>query len=119
MKIIFSGGAGSVTGSSHLIEVGGHQVLLDCGLYQGADARERGNEEFPFDPAKVDYLVLSHAHIDHSGRIPMLYKRALKERLFQLHQPTTYARLCCGIQHIFKSRMLNGKIVAVVVVGKS
>ncbi|NLB23159.1 MAG: MBL fold metallo-hydrolase [Clostridium sp.] len=81
MKIIFSGGAGSVTGSSHLIEVGGHQVLLDCGLYQGADARERGNEEFPFDPAKVDYLVLSHAHIDHSGRIPMLYKKGFKGKI--------------------------------------
>ena len=81
MKINFSGGAGSVTGSSHLLEVSGRQVLLDCGLYQGADARERGNEEFPFDPSKVDYLVLSHAHIDHSGRIPMLYKEGFKGKI--------------------------------------
>lgn len=81
MKFKFSGAAGSVTGSSHLIEVGDRQVLLDCGLYQGSDARERGNEEFPFDPAKIDFLILSHAHIDHSGRVPMLYKHGFRGKI--------------------------------------
>lgn len=88
MKIKFSGGAGSVTGSSHLIEVNGRQVLLDCGLYQGREARERGNEEFPFDPASVDYLILSHAHIDHSGRVPMLYKLGFRGTI--VSTPPTY-----------------------------
>lgn len=81
MKIEFSGGAGCVTGSSHLITASGRKVLLDCGLYQGADAKERGNDSFPFDPAQIDCLVLSHAHIDHSGRIPMLYKKGFRGRI--------------------------------------
>lgn len=93
MKIKFSGGAGSVTGSSHLLEVRGHQILLDCGLYQGADARERGNDEFPFDPSTIEYLILSHAHIDHSGRIPMLYKKGFRGKI--LATPPTYD--LCGI----------------------
>lgn len=78
MKIEFSGAAGTVTGSSHLFEVGGRKVLLDCGLYQGADAKARGNDVFPFDPKTIDYLILSHAHIDHSGRIPMLYRQGFR-----------------------------------------
>ncbi|UUM13256.1 MBL fold metallo-hydrolase [Clostridiaceae bacterium HFYG-1003] len=93
MKLKFSGAAGSVTGSSHLLEVNGHQVLLDCGLYQGADAKIRGNDVFPFDPAKIEYLILSHAHIDHSGRIPMLYKKGFRGRI--ISTPPTYD--LCGI----------------------
>lgn len=93
MKIEFSGGAGCVTGSSHLITAGGQRVLLDCGLYQGLDAKTRGNDTFPFDPSKIDYLILSHAHIDHSGRIPMLYKKGFRGRI--LATPPTCD--LCGI----------------------
>lgn len=81
MKIEFYGGAGTVTGSSYLITVAGKKVLLDCGLYQGSDARKRGNDAFPFDPAELDYMILSHAHIDHSGRIPMLYRHGFRGRI--------------------------------------
>lgn len=81
MKIDFSGGAGSVTGSSHLFEVNGRKVLVDCGLYQGKDARERSNENFLFNPGEVDFLIVSHAHIDHTGRIPMLYKKGFRGRI--------------------------------------
>lgn len=88
MKIEFYGGAGTVTGSSYLITAGGRKVLLDCGLYQGSDARKRGNDTFPFDPAAVEYLILSHAHIDHSGRIPMLYKHGFRGKI--LSTPPTY-----------------------------
>lgn len=88
MKIEFYGGAGTVTGSSYLITVAGHKILLDCGLYQGADARKRGNDSFPFDPATLDYMVLSHAHIDHSGRIPMLYRHGFRGKV--LCTPPTY-----------------------------
>lgn len=88
MKIEFSGGAGTVTGSSHLITAGDHKVLLDCGLYQGADEKARGNDVFPFDPAAIDYLILSHAHIDHSGRIPMLYKKGFRGSI--IATPPTY-----------------------------
>lgn len=81
MRIDFSGAAGNVTGSSHLLTINGHKVLLDCGLYQGKDEKERGNDVFPFIPEDVEYLILSHAHIDHSGRIPMLFKRGFKGKI--------------------------------------
>ncbi len=75
MKITFYGAARTVTGSQHLIEVNGKRILLDCGLYQGkrSEANHR-NRELPFEAASVDVMVLSHAHIDHSGNIPNLVK---------------------------------------------
>lgn len=75
MRLTFFGAAKEVTGSMHLIEVNNQRVLLDCGLYQGrrSDTYER-NLHFPFDPAAVDAVVLSHAHIDHSGNLPNLCK---------------------------------------------
>ncbi len=75
MKITFHGAARTVTGSQHLVDVDGKRILLDCGLYQGRrrDMIER-NRNFPFDPASIDVMVLSHAHIDHSGNIPNLVK---------------------------------------------
>lgn len=75
MKITFHGAVRTVTGSQHLIEVGRHRILLDCGLYQGRrNASYERNRALPFDPAKLDLVVLSHAHIDHSGNIPTLVK---------------------------------------------
>ena len=79
MKIQFCGAASGVTGSCHLITTDSHKVLLDCGQFQGSKAEEAKNfEAFPFDPAEIDYLILSHAHIDHCGRIPLLVKRGFK-----------------------------------------
>ncbi|MDH3994531.1 MAG: MBL fold metallo-hydrolase [Gammaproteobacteria bacterium] len=73
--ITFHGAAQEVTGSCHLLEGPGiGRVLLDCGMHQGGDAVERiQDEEFPFDPASIDAVVLSHAHLDHSGMLPRLY----------------------------------------------
>jgi metallo-beta-lactamase family protein len=62
----------------HILHINGKTVLLDCGLYQGKGEKVFGNEEFDFNPKEVDYVILSHAHIDHSGRIPLLYKRGFK-----------------------------------------
>lgn len=81
MNIDFYGAAGCVTGSSHLLKVKGKNILLDCGLYQGKDEHERGNDTFNFNPRSIDYLILSHAHIDHSGRIPLLYKQGFKGKV--------------------------------------
>ncbi|GAA0177025.1 MBL fold metallo-hydrolase [Clostridium sediminicola] len=78
MKLEFYGAAKCVTGSCHLLTINNKNILLDCGLYQGKDEKDRGNNEFNFDPKKIDYVILSHAHIDHSGRIPFLYKKGFK-----------------------------------------
>jgi len=73
--LTFHGAAGEVTGSCHLLEAGGRRVLLDCGLIQGGHRDEaRNRDPFPFDAAAIDAVVLSHAHIDHSGRLPLLVR---------------------------------------------
>ncbi len=83
MKIKFCGAAGTTTGSQHLLEVNGQKILLDCGLYQGrrADAYER-NRHFLFNPGEVDAMVLSHAHIDHSGNLPNLCKQGYRGNIY-------------------------------------
>lgn len=83
MDIQFCGAARSVTGSQHLIRINGQKLLLDCGLFQGRrqEAFER-NRTFPFDPASVDAMILSHAHIDHSGNIPNLVKQGFKGTIY-------------------------------------
>lgn len=83
MKIQFCGATTGVTGSCHLITTQNHKILLDCGQFQGGEAQEALNyEDFPFDPAEIEYMVLSHAHIDHCGRIPLLIKRGFKGSIY-------------------------------------
>lgn len=72
MRVTPYGAAGQVTGSCHLVEAAGINLLLDCGMYQGPEARH-GNAGFDFDPAAVDAVVVTHAHLDHIGRLPLLY----------------------------------------------
>lgn len=73
MRISFHGAVREVTGSCHLVEVGGVRLLLDCGLFQGSwFAEERNHAPFPFDPDTIDGVVLTHAHLDHCGRLPKL-----------------------------------------------
>lgn len=75
MKITFIGGAQSVTGSCYLFDLEGKKFLVDCGMFQGGLTEELLNyESFPFNPSEIEFVILSHAHIDHSGRIPKLYK---------------------------------------------
>lgn len=83
MKLTFWGAAGEVTGSKHMIETGGRRYLLDCGLHQGRrkDA-DRKNRSLPIDASTVDAVVLSHAHIDHSGNLPMLVKHGFKNPIY-------------------------------------
>ncbi|HRP06964.1 MAG TPA: MBL fold metallo-hydrolase [Gemmatimonadales bacterium] len=75
-SITFWGAAGQVTGSCHLVESHGRRVLLDCGLFQGAREKSKElNSQLPFDPRQLDAVILSHAHIDHAGRLPLLAAR--------------------------------------------
>lgn len=83
MKVKFCGASIGVTGSCHLISTENHKILLDCGQFQGGKATEKMNEEpFPFDPTEIECVILSHAHIDHCGRLPLLVKRGFKGSIY-------------------------------------
>src|ERR1044071_9788606 len=84
MKIAFHGAARTVTGSKHLVTLkSGKRILLDCGMFQGMGKETDAlNREFGFDAAAVDYLILSHAHIDHCGLIPKLVKDVFHGNIF-------------------------------------
>jgi len=83
MQLEFFGAAGEVTGSCHIVRAGGRQLLLDCGMIQGgADAPARNRRAFPFEAAAIDAVVLSHAHIDHCGRLPLLVARGFRGPIY-------------------------------------
>ena len=84
MKLMFIGAAHEVTGSCHLLEVNGTHILVDCGMEQGPDLYE--NQELPVSPGEIEYVLLTHAHIDHSGLLPLLYKKGFKGQII-----TTFA----------------------------
>ena len=73
MKLSFFGADKTVTGSCHCLEVGDKRILIDCGLQQGAG--DKDNSTLPFAPGSIDYVLVTHAHIDHSGRLPLLVKQ--------------------------------------------
>ena len=92
MKLTFLGAARFVTGSQYLLEAGGLRILIDCGLAQGQDEKICGTD-FPFDPLSIDYVILTHAHIDHSGRIPQLVKEGFKGSIIT----TSATSMLCSI----------------------
>ena len=94
MELEFFGAAGEVTGSCHILRVNGKQLLLDCGMIQGSPEQEaRNRDPFPFKAEDIDAVVLSHAHIDHSGRLPLLVKRGYRGPIY-CHNAT---KDLCGI----------------------
>ncbi|MBQ9090817.1 MAG: MBL fold metallo-hydrolase [Anaerotignum sp.] len=91
MKLMFLGAAHEVTGSCHYIEACGKSILLDCGMEQGRDTYE--NQEIPVSASDIDYLFLSHAHIDHSGLIPLLYKNGFRGQIYATEATTDLCRI--------------------------
>ncbi len=81
MKLKVYGAAGEVTGSNYLIEANGKKILVDCGMYQGKNDDKKNREPFQFIPSEIDAVLLTHAHIDHSGRIPFLCKEGFSGRI--------------------------------------
>ncbi|MCF6092976.1 MBL fold metallo-hydrolase [Microaerobacter geothermalis] len=81
MKITFLGGAGTVTGSCYLLEIERDKVLVDCGMFQGSKEMEGWNFETPISPNEISTIILTHAHIDHSGLIPRLYKLGFRGKV--------------------------------------
>ncbi len=84
MRLTFWGAAQTVTGSMHLLELeSGHKLLMDCGLYQGKRSKANEiNSQLPYDASSIDVVLLSHAHIDHSGLLPMLWKQGFRGRIY-------------------------------------
>jgi len=83
MKIQFLGGAGTVTGSKYLLSIGDKKILVDCGLYQGVkNLRQKNWDKFPVEPSSIDAILLTHAHIDHSGYIPAMRRAGFRGTIF-------------------------------------
>jgi metallo-beta-lactamase family protein len=94
MKISFHGADHDVTGSCHLVETGGSRILIDCGLFQGRrELNEENAIDFGFDPAAIDHLLLTHAHLDHCGRIALLARRGFKGEIITTAATRELARL--------------------------
>ena len=119
MKITFYGAAQTTTGSMHLVEANGKRILLDCGLYQGhrKEAFEK-NRNLPVDAKTIDYVILSHAHIDHSGNLPQLVRQGFRGRVFARQSTTDLCdimlRDSCFLQkrdleYVNKRRRKEGK----------
>jgi metallo-beta-lactamase family protein len=108
MKLTFCGAAGTTTGSQHLLEVNGRKILLDCGLYQGARKKAyEVNCHFPhYDPKAIDLVILSHAHIDHSGNLPNLVKRGFCGNIYATHA----TRDLCQIMLADSARIQKGDV---------
>jgi metallo-beta-lactamase family protein len=94
MKIAFHGADRGVTGSCHLVSCAGKQILIDCGMYQGGrELDEENSEPFGFDAKQIDFVLLTHAHLDHCGRLPLLAKRGFRGEIITTSATRELARL--------------------------
>lgn len=109
MKLSFHGADRHVTGSCHLVECTGRRFLIDCGLYQGShEIAEENAGDFGFDPASVDFVLLTHAHLDHCGRLPLLSKRGFRGEIIATTPTHELARLVMlDVAHLQEEAVSN------------
>ena len=98
MKLTIWGAAQQVTGSMHLLQTDRYQILIDCGLDYERNSSQEQNEEFPFDPAEIDVVILTHAHIDHSGNLPTLIRMGFTGQILCTHAMMRIKSLCLRVQ---------------------
>ncbi len=113
MKLTFYGSAGEVTGSNYVLESGGEKIMIDCGLHQGSHIAERQNyEAFQYDTTSISALFVTHAHLDHTGRIPKLFKDGFRGKIYSTHATKDFADLMLlDSEHVLKKEAeREGKI---------
>ncbi len=105
-KITFLGAAGTVTGSKYLIEAEGKRLLVDCGLFEGSkELKQRNWNNLPIDPATIDWVLLTHAHIDHTGYLPRLVHAGFQRPdLLPTRRRTNFASCCSPIQRTCRKK---------------
>lgn len=107
MRIEFIGAAHEVTGSCHYLKIGEKHILVDCGMEQGADIYE--NQDIPVNAAAIDYVFVTHAHIDHSGLLPLLYARGFRGQIFATNATTQLCNIMLKTVRTFRSLRRNGE----------
>ena len=108
MKITFIGATHEVTGSCYYLEAAGKKFLVDCGMEQGPDYYE--NRDIPGNPADIDFVLLTHAHMDHSGNLPAIMPKAFRDRFMPQMPPAIFATLCFATALIYRCLRLSGEI---------
>ena len=109
MKLVFVGADHEVTGSCHYLEVAGKHILVDYGMEQGVNVFE--NVPLPVAESMIDYVFLTHAHVDHSGLLPLLMPEASEDRSIPRMLRRICVALCCVTVHISRVPKRNGRIV--------
>ena len=111
MKITFLGAAETVTGSSYLVETEKYKFLVDCGMFQGPEVEERNFDSLEFDPQQIDFVILTHTHIDHSGLLPKLFKAGFRGEIY-MTVPTSHLAeiLLMDAAKIQENNYMNGEV---------
>ncbi|MEF8847397.1 MAG: MBL fold metallo-hydrolase [Candidatus Paceibacterota bacterium] len=111
MKIKFLGATQTVTGSCFLLEKGNTKILIDCGMYQGQDLVDKNYDEFDFDPSQVDYLIVTHAHLDHVGRIPKLIKEGFDGKILSTGPTKQIAPIVLNDSYHIMEREISSELL--------